>query len=57
MKSRLCNTKADEFGNVTVLFFLLNFLASDLEHWSDPAAAEHPSSNLKQERVCISLFK
>ena len=57
MKSRLCNIKADEFGNVTVLFFLLNFLASDLEHWSDPAAAEHPSSNLKQERVCISLFK
>ena len=57
MKSRLCITKADEFGNETVLFFRLNFRASDLEHWSDPAAAEHPSSKLKQERVCISHFK
>ena len=26
MKRRLCITKADEFGNVMVLFFLLNFL-------------------------------
>ena len=46
MKSRLCIIIAEEFGNERVLFFRLNFLACDLEHWSDPAAAEHPSSDL-----------
>ena len=52
MNSRLCITKADEFGNVRVLFFLLNilsFFSSDLEHWSDPAVAEHPSSNFNEK--------
>ena len=47
---------ADEFGNVRVLFFLLNFLASDLEHWSDPAAAEHPSSKIKQDLNKLNNF-
>ena len=56
MKRRLCITKADEFGNVMVLFFLLNFLSSDLEHWSDPAAAEHPSSTFNEKRVCVSHY-
>ena len=53
MKRRLCNTNAELFGKVTVLFFLFNFLPSDLEHWSDPAAAEHPSSNISK-KVCFS---
>ena len=53
MKSRLCSRIAALFGNVNVLFFRLRILPSDLEHWSDPAAAEHPSSNVSK-KVCFS---
>ena len=53
MKSRLCTRIAALFGNVKVLFFRLSILPSDLEHWSDPAAAEHPSSNISK-KVCFS---
>ena len=53
MKSRLCTRIAALFGNVNVLFFRLSILPSDLEHWSDPAAAEHPSSNISK-KVCFS---
>ena len=53
MKSRLCIRSTELFGNVKVLFFRLSFLPSDLEHWSDPALAEHPSSNISK-KVCFS---